>query len=86
MQSVTCLAADSCLAADQGVASSFPVWSHTFIEFDYVIISTVILPPSDDSRRVVVSFKRKYEPEVLVNCLVKLAHEKVWVGEVTVPT
>ena len=29
-----------------------------------------------DSRRVVVSYKRKYVHEVLVNCLFKLAQEK----------
>ena len=30
-----------------------------------------------DSRRVVVSYKQKYVHLVLVNCLVKLAQEKV---------
>ena len=69
VQSVTCL------AADQGVARSFLARSHTFVEFDHEVISTVILFPSADSRRVVVSYKRKYVHEVLVNCLVKLAQE-----------
>ena len=36
------------------------------------------------SRRVVVSYKRKYVHEVLVNCLFKLAQEKVWLGELTI--
>ena len=36
------------------------------------------------SRRVVVSYKRKYVHEVLVNRLFKLAQEKVWLGELTV--
>ena len=45
-QSVTCLA---CLTADPGVASSIPVRSHTFVEIDHGIISTVILLPSADS-------------------------------------
>ena len=36
------------------------------------------------SRRVVVSYKRKCVHEVLVNCLFKLAQEKVWLGELTV--
>ena len=40
------------------------------------IISAVILLPSTDSRRVVVSYKQKYVHEVLVNYLVKLAQEK----------
>ena len=34
------------------------------------------LLPSSDSRRVVVSYKRKYVHEVLVNHLVKLAQKK----------
>ena len=37
------------------------------------------------SRRVVVSYKRKYVHKVLVNRLFKLAQEKVWLGELTVP-
>ena len=45
-QLITCLAADTCLTADPGVASSFPVQSHTFVEIDHKIISTVILLPS----------------------------------------
>ena len=41
--------------------------------------------PLNHSRRVVVSYKRKYVHEVLVNYLLKLAQEKVWLGELTVP-
>ena len=76
MQPVTYLTADTCLAADPGVVSLIPTLSHTFVEIDYEIISTAILVPSADSRRVVVSYKRKYVHEVLVKCLVKLAQEK----------
>ena len=47
-QSVACLATDGCLTADPGVASSIPVRSHTFMEIDHEIISTVILLPSAD--------------------------------------
>ena len=47
-QSVTCLATDACLTADLGVASSIPVRSHTFVEIDPEMISTVILLPSAD--------------------------------------
>ena len=65
-----------CLTADPGVASLIPARSHTFVEIDHEIISTAILLPSADSRRVVVSYKRKYVHEVLVNRLVKLAQEK----------
>ena len=51
-QSVTCLATDASLTADPGVASSIPSQSHTFVEIDHEIISTVILLPS------AVSFKQ----------------------------
>ena len=33
-------------------------------------------PTSTDSRRVVISYKLKYVPEVLVNLIGKLAQEK----------
>ena len=46
-----------CLTADPVVASSISVQSHTFVEIDREIISTFILLPSADSRRVVFSFK-----------------------------
>ena len=41
--------------------------------------------PLNHSRRVAVSYEQKYVQEVLVNCLFKLAKEKVWLGELTVP-
>ena len=47
-QSVTCLAADACRTADPGVASLIPVRSHTFVEIDHEIISTVNHLPSAD--------------------------------------
>ena len=50
-------------------ASSIPAWSHTLAEIDHEIISTAILLACADSRRVVVSYKRKYVHKVLVNCL-----------------
>ena len=91
-QSVMCLTADTwltadtCPTADPGVGSSIQARSDTFVEIDHEIISTTILLPSADSRRVVVSYKRKYVHKVLVNSLVKLAQEKVWLGELTIPT
>ena len=48
-QSVTCLATDVSLTADPGVASSIPARSHTFVEIEHEIISTVILLPSAES-------------------------------------
>ena len=72
-QSITCLATDASLTADPGVASLILAQSHTFVEIDYEIVSTVML---NHSRRIVVSYKRKYVHEVLVNCLFKLDQEK----------
>ena len=72
-QSVTCLATDACLTADPGVASSIPVRSHTFVEIDHEIISTVILLPSAES------FKKgccQLQAKVCVNRLFKPAQEK----------
>ena len=78
MQSVTCLATDTSLTADPGVKSLIPARSYTFVEINHEIISTVILLPSADSfKKGFVSYKRKYVQEVLINCLFKLAQEKV---------
>ena len=79
MQSVTSL------TADPGVASSIPpspILSWRLIMKSFYGHS----PPSADSRRVVIILKRKYVHKVLVNRLVKLAQEKVWLGELTVLT
>ena len=85
-QLVTCLATDASLTADPGVASSIPARSHTLVEIDHEMISRVISSfPLNHSRRAVVSYKRKYAHEVLVNCLFKLAQDKVWLCELTVP-
>ena len=48
-QSVKCLVTDACLTADPGVRNSILVRSHTFMEIDHEMISTVILLPSTDS-------------------------------------
>ena len=48
-QSETCLATDACLTAVPGVASSILAQSHTFVEIDHEIISTVNLLPSAES-------------------------------------
>ena len=40
---------DACLTADPGGVSSIPVRSHTFVEIDHEMISTVILLLSADS-------------------------------------
>ena len=76
VQSVSYLATDTHLTADPGVMSSIPARFHTFAENDPKIISTVVLLPSADSRRVVVIYKQKYVHEVLVKRLVKLFQKK----------
>ena len=60
----------------KGIQPSIPTGSHTFVDMDHELIPTTILLPSADSRRVDVSYERKYVHEVLVNHLVKLAQEK----------
>ena len=85
-QSVTCLATDACLAAYPGVASSIrsgPILSWRLIM--KLFLRSFSSLPLIHSRRVVVSYKRKYVHELLVNRLFKPAQEKVWLGELTVP-
>ena len=48
-QMVTCLTTDVCLTADPGVVSLIPARSHTLLEIDHDIISTVFLVPSAES-------------------------------------
>ena len=87
-QSVTCLATDACLAADPGVASSIPVRSGPILSCRLIMklfLRSFSSLPLIYSRRVVVSYKREYVHELLVNRLLKPAQEKVWLGELTVP-
>ena len=87
-QSVKCLATDVYLTANPGVASSIPVrsgpilWRRLIMKLFLRSFSSLLLIYS---RRVVVSYKRKYVHELLVNRLFKPAQEKVWLGELTVP-
>ena len=64
----TCLAADMFLTSDPRVVSLIRARSHTDHEIMFL--------PSTDLRRVVVSYKQNYVPEVLVNHFVKLSQEK----------
>ena len=77
-QLVTCLATDTSLTADPGVSSLIPAGSHTFVEIDQEIISTVILLPSAES------FKKGCCQYWLTACS-SLPMKKVWFGELTVP-
>ena len=59
------------------VVSLIPAWSHTFVEMDHEIFSTVILLPSADSFKIdFCQLQAKVCAEVLVNRLFKLAQEK----------
>ena len=79
------LATDASLTADPGVKSLIPGRSHTFVEIDHEIISMFILLPSTESFKYgCCQLHRKYDHEVLTNCLFKLYQEKVWLGELTV--
>ena len=49
--------------------------SHTFVEIDHEIFSTVLL-----IQERLVPVQAKVSAQVLVNCLVKLAQEKEWLG------
>ena len=63
-----------------------PARSHTFVEIDHEIISTVILLPSAESfMKGCCQLQAKVCARLLVNCLFKLAKEKVLLGELTVP-
>ena len=59
--------------ADPGVLSLIVAWSHTFVEVDHEIFSMVILLPL--IQEGLVSVTRR-----MVNHLVKLAQETVWLG------
>ena len=61
----------TCLTADPRAVSLILAHLHTFAKINHEILSNAILLPAADSRRVVVSYKRKYVHKVLVNCLVK---------------
>ena len=85
-QSVTCLATDAFLTADPGVASSIPVRSHTFVEIDHEMISTVILLPSADIfKKGCCQLQAKVCAQITGKRLLKPAQEKVWLSELTIP-
>ena len=76
-QSATCLATDASLTADPGVASSIPIWSHTFVGIDYEIISKGILLPSAESfKKDFCQLQAKICARSTGNCLLELAQEK----------
>ena len=65
-QLVTCLTIYACLTADPGVASSIPARSHTFMEINHEIISTVFLPSADSFKKGCCQLQAKYVNELLL--------------------
>ena len=65
--------------ANPGVVSLILARSHTFLEIDHEIFSTVILLQLIQEGMVSVT-KRMYVHKVLVKCLDRLAQEIVWLG------
>ena len=83
-QLVAHLTAGTCLTADPEAASLSSAQSETFEEIDHeIILRYFSLPLIQEG--VVVSCKRKYVHGVLVNCLVKLALEKIGVRQTDRP-
>ena len=70
------LATDASLTADPGVA--IPVRSHTFVEIDHEIISTVILPSAESFKKGHCQLQANVCTRSTVTCLFKLFQEKVW--------
>ena len=68
------------LTTDPRVTSLIPARSHTLLEINHEIIFMVILLLPLIQEGFVVSYKRKYVHKVLVNHLVKLAQEKMWLS------
>ena len=81
-----CLATDASLTADLGVGSSIPARSHTFMEIDYEIISTVILLPFAGSfKKHCCQLKANICAKYWLTACSSLPRKKVWLGELTVP-
>ena len=70
-QSVTCLATDASLTAESRQLDPGPV---PYFRGDW--LRSLSSLPLNHSRRIVVSYKRKYVHELLVNCLLTHAQEK----------
>ena len=69
------------LIADLGVVSLILAWSHTLVEIYYEIFSTLILLlPLIQEGLVSIASESMWTKYLLTNRLVKLAHEKMWLG------
>ena len=81
-----CLTKDVRLTADQGVASSIQARSHNYVEIDHDNFYGHSPPFHWNIQKGLLSVTRKkYVHELLVYRLFKLAKERVWLGELTVP-
>ena len=72
------------LTSVPGVASSILVRFQTMVEVDHEVIYSVIFLLQLIQKKVVVSYMRTYVHKGVVNRLVKLAQEKVWLDELTI--
>ena len=82
----TCLTTDTVWLQIQGA----PVGSRPGLILSWRLIMKLYLRsfsslPPNHSRRVVVSYKWKYVHKLLFNGLFKLAQEKMWLSELTLP-
>ena len=74
------------MTAVPGATSLIPARFHTFVEIDHEIISMVILFPSADSfKKGYCQLQTKVCAQITGYRLFKLAQEKMWLGELTVP-
>ena len=84
--SVTCMTADTCLTADPGVGSLIPARSHTFMEIDREIISTVILLLLLIQEGLLSVTSESMCTKYWLTACSRLPRKKVLLGELTVPT
>ena len=77
-----CLATDASLTADPEVPSSISAWSHTYVEIDHEIISTVILLPAAES---VKKGCGQLQATVWLTACSSLSRKKLWLGELAIP-
>ena len=75
-----------CRIADLGVASSIPARSHTFVEIDQEIISTVILLSSADLFKKCCCQLESMCTKYWLTACSSLPRKKVWLDELTVLT
>ena len=83
---MVCLTTDACLTAVPGVANSIPARSHTLVEIDHEMISTVsLLPPAESFKKSCCQLQAKVCARSTAQPLVQACSGKAWLGQLTVP-